>query len=140
MRQGKSHIAVLEMAKSRGYSNVIILEDDFKFLVSKEEFYTKMENLTGVYMDVFLLSYNLLGYTHSTMHPGLLRVIQAKNTTGYLICLRYCDVLIDCFEKAMTNLERTDSKHLYAIDVAWNKLQASDPWYCLTTPIGEKTV
>lgn len=139
-RQGKSHIAVLKIAKSRGYSNIIILEDDFKFVVSKEEFYKKMENLTGVYLDVFLLAYNLISYTHSTLHPDLLRVMQARNTTGYIITVRYYDVLIECFEKAIANLERTDEQHLYRIDIAWNKLQATDPWYCFTTPIGEKIV
>ena len=34
-----SHLAVLKEARSRGYKNVLIFEDDFMPLVSKEEFW-----------------------------------------------------------------------------------------------------
>ena len=37
---GLSHLSVLKLAKERGYKNVLIFEDDFTFLVSKEEFET----------------------------------------------------------------------------------------------------
>ena len=33
-----SHLAVLKLAKERGYKNILILEDDFKFKLSKEDF------------------------------------------------------------------------------------------------------
>ena len=33
-----SHLAVLKLAKERGHKNVLILEDDFMFIVTKEEF------------------------------------------------------------------------------------------------------
>ena len=35
---GYSHLAVLKTARSLGLKNVLILEDDFEFLVSKSEF------------------------------------------------------------------------------------------------------
>ena len=35
---GLSHLSVLKIAKERKYENILILEDDFTFLVSKEEF------------------------------------------------------------------------------------------------------
>ena len=34
----QSHLAVLKLARERGYKNILIVEDDFKFVVSKEEF------------------------------------------------------------------------------------------------------
>jgi GR25 family glycosyltransferase involved in LPS biosynthesis len=34
---GYSHLAVLKLAKERKYESVLILEDDFQFLVNKEE-------------------------------------------------------------------------------------------------------
>lgn len=33
-----SHLEVFKLAKARQYNNVLILEDDFQFLISKEEF------------------------------------------------------------------------------------------------------
>ena len=41
---GLSHIEVLKIARDRNYENIIILEDDFTFLVSKEEFYNQLNN------------------------------------------------------------------------------------------------
>ena len=35
---GYSHLAVLKIAKERNYKNILILEDDFYFVVSKDEF------------------------------------------------------------------------------------------------------
>jgi glycosyl transferase family 25 len=35
---GISHLSVLKLAKERKYKNILILEDDFTFIVSKEEF------------------------------------------------------------------------------------------------------
>ena len=35
---GKSHLEVLKLAKDRKYKNVLILEDDFTFLVDRKNF------------------------------------------------------------------------------------------------------
>lgn len=135
---GKSHIGVLKLAKERGYSTIIILEDDFMFTVSKDVFYKELKNLQGVYMDVCLLSGNIMNYTTSNYNPNLYRLFKAQTTSGYLIQCRYNDVLIDCFEKAVFDFERTNQHWLYAIDVAWNKLQSVDPWYVLKNKVGKQ--
>ena len=41
---GLSHLAVLKLAKERNYENILIFEDDFTFLVSKEEFYKQISD------------------------------------------------------------------------------------------------
>jgi len=135
---GKSHIGVLKLAKARGYSTIIILEDDFIFTVSKEEFYKGLENIHGVYMDVCLLSGNIINCKTSEFNPNLNRLFQAQTTSGYLIHCRYNDTLIKCFEEAVTDFERTNHHWLYAIDVAWIKLQRVDPWYVLKNKFGKQ--
>ena len=56
---GYSHLQVLKLAKERKYKNVLILEDDFKFIVSKEI----SENIISSFFeskipyDVCMLSY-----------------------------------------------------------------------------------
>ena len=40
---GLSHLNVIKMAKENNYENVLILEDDFTFLVSKEEFEKQLD-------------------------------------------------------------------------------------------------
>ena len=140
VRKGKTHAAVLELAATRGYSNIIVLEDDFRFIVSKEKFYKSMENLSGIYLDVCLLAYKFKHGINSNMHPGLVRAMQTTDTTGYLVTARYFEVLSNCFKRAVTNIEHTSQSRVNQIDVAWNGLQSVDPWYCFQSPIGEKSV
>src|SRR3990172_10356543 len=59
----QSHLQILKNAKQNNYKNVLILEDDFMFVVTRE----KMEkNLTELFektcgdFDVCMLSYNLI--------------------------------------------------------------------------------
>jgi GR25 family glycosyltransferase involved in LPS biosynthesis len=138
--RGKSHIEVLKIAKERNYSNVIIFEDDYVFTVSKEEFGKQLGYLEGIYMDACLLSGNLINYNNSTLTRNLYRLFNGKITSGYLINCRYYDTLICCFLTAVENLERINDPSHYAIDIAWNRLQITDPWYALKTMIGQKRV
>lgn len=135
---GKSHIGVLKLAQQRNYSTIIIFEDDFMFTVSKDEFYKQLTFLDGVYMDACLLSGNLMNYNHSGLTPDLYRLFKAQTTSGYLIHCRYNDTLIECFQTAIEDFERTNHHWLFAIDVAWHRLQARDPWYALKTKIGKQ--
>lgn len=55
----QSHLNVLKLARERGYKNVLVLEDDFEFLVTKEELNVKIEYLFKNYpdFDVCMLSH-----------------------------------------------------------------------------------
>lgn len=136
--RGQSHIGILKLAKERNYSTIIIFEDDFSFTVTKEVFYKQLGYLNGVYMDACILSGGYMGHNVTNMTPNLYRLFNAKTTSGYLINCRYNDTLINCFQTAVENLERTNNHLLYTIDVAWNQLQATDPWYALKINIGKK--
>jgi len=136
--RGKSHIGVLKLAKERNYSNIIIFEDDFVFTVSKEEFYKQLGYLAGIYMDACILSGNLINYNNSALTPDLYRVVNARTTSGYLVNCRYNDTLINCFQTVVEKSERINNHLLYTIDNAWNRLQATDPWYALKINIGKQ--
>lgn len=136
--RGKSHIGVLKLAKERNYSNIIIFEDDFVFIVSKEELHKQLGYLAGIYMDACILSGGYMGHNVTNMTPNLYRLFSAKATSGYLINCRYNEVLIDCFQSTLDQLERTKHNHIYSIETAWHSLQATDPWYTLKTMIGQK--
>lgn len=136
--RGKSHIGVLKIAKERGYSNIIIFEDDFVFTVTKDELHKQLGYLNGVYMDACILSGGYMGHNVTNMTPNLYRLFNAKTTSGYLINCRYNEILIDCFQSTLDQLERTKYNHIYSIETAWHSLQATDPWYTLKTMIGQK--
>jgi GR25 family glycosyltransferase involved in LPS biosynthesis len=135
---GKSHIEVLKLAKSRGYKRVMILEDDFMFTVSKEQFECNLSKLDNVKFDVCLISYHLIDSINSNSYPFLRKVNEAQTTSGYIINDNYYDILIDLFSSAVINFEATNQHWLYAIDVAWKKLQKRDLWYCFNPRLGKQ--
>jgi len=136
--RGLSHIGILKLANERNYSTIIIFEDNLKFTVSKDELYKQLNYLNGVYMDACILSGGYMGHNITNMTPNLYRLFNAQSTSGYLINCRYNEVLIDCFQTATDQLERTKCNHIYSIETAWHSLQATDPWYTLKTMIGQK--
>lgn len=136
---GLSHIAVLKIAKEKNYKNVLILEDDFQFLVTKEEF---ENNLTAFFesnldYNVCMLSYDLR--KHIPIENNVVdKVVEAHTTSGYLIHSNYYDALINLFEKAMPLLIYTKLHWIFSIDVVWKDLQKKDNWYFFKTRIGKQ--
>jgi glycosyl transferase family 25 len=136
---GKSHVEVLKLAKERGYKSIMILEDDFMFQVSKDEFYNAMENLNQVEsFDICLLSFYLIDSRECERYPFLRKVIEAQTTSGYIINEHYYDTLIRIFDEAIVLFENTNYHWLYAIDVAWKQLQIKDNWYCFVPRLGKQ--
>jgi len=136
---GKSHLAVLKLAKERKYKNVLILEDDFHFVVSKDDFEYNLklffENVKEY--DVCLISYNL-NKAESCEFPFLLKLLDGQTASGYLVNQNYYDALINLYEKAIPLLESTGQHWIYANDQIWKQLQAIDNWYCFKTRLGKQ--
>lgn len=135
---GKSHLAVMKMAKERGYKNVLILEDDFTFLVSKEEFDVALENFFSNVKeyDVCMLCGQNMSVT--PLKSGLSKVIEANNASAYLINGAYLDTLIALYEHALPLLERTGEHWNYANDQVWKVLQRKDNWLCFHPRLGKQ--
>ena len=137
----KSHLEIYRMAKQRSYQYVMILEDDFQLLVSKEEFHNAIEQLfldPTFSFDVCMLSYKLIQGTPVPGKPFLTRVREAQTASGYIVHASYLDTLIQLYETTLPLLEHTGEHWLYANDQAWKVLQSSDRWYCFTTRLGKQ--
>ena len=132
---GRSHIEVLKLAKERGYSRILILEDDFMFAVGSADCLQKIDDLE---FDVCLLAGHLIAVSAHPSHDFLYKVHEAQTTSGYIINSHYYDTLIQVFSEAVTQFEATNHHWLYAIDVAWKSLQARDNWICLNPRIGKQ--
>ena len=130
---GRSHIEVLKIAKERGYSQIMILEDDFMLTVDQPDF----GQIADLNFDVCLLSYNLQNSRESG-YPFLKRVLEAQTTSGYIVKSHYYDTLIQVFSDAVIGFEQTNCHWIYAIDVAWKVLQARDTWYCFSPRLGKQ--
>ena len=136
---GKSHLAVLKLAKERGYKNILILEDDFTFTVSKEKFENNLSHFfsENIDYDVCMISYYLNNYVDSK-YDFLYKVLDGQTASGYIVNEKYYDKLIDLYEYAMPLLETTREHWNYANDQIWKKLQPNDNWYSFIEKIGKQ--
>lgn len=139
-----SHLNVLKLAKERGYRNVLILEDDFEFVVSKEKMEESLEQVLGftneynLDYDVIMISYII---QESEEVPGLPFIRKIKNgqtASGYIINQKYYDDLINLYEWSVPLLESTGEHWNYANDSVWKRLQTNDNWFYLVDRLGRQ--
>lgn len=135
---GLSHLAVLKMAKERGYKNVLIFEDDFELLIGPEEF----EGLLGEFFkssvayDVVMLGYHIeekMGF-----NDLLDKMLAVTTTSAYLVHEGFYQKLIDLYEGAIPKLIETGMHWVYANDQVWKELQPQANWYAFKTRIGKQ--
>lgn len=137
---GKSHLSVLKLAKERNYKNILILEDDFMFLVSKEEFEQNLSNFFSLNLpfDVCMLSYNLINSTELENNV-VNKVVEVQTASGYIVNNHYYDKLIQLYEWALPLLEQTRQHWIYANDQIWKQYQPNDNWYYFKTRLGKQS-
>lgn len=133
---GQSHLAVLKLARDNGWKNVLILEDDIVFNVSKQEFEQNIERLfsVGPDFDVFMLDINLQRYDPADQ-DWLIRVRYAHCAGAYIVKQHYYQTLIDLYEWALPLLLETGAHWIYANDAVWGRLQDSGRWYSFKSQI-----
>lgn len=131
-----SHYNVLKLAKERGYPYVIIFEDDFHFLVSREEFDLVMSSLPEDF-DVVMLSYNLNKSEPYNDRFG--RVLDVQTASGYIVSSKFYDTLLSTWEIALAEYEKQPHCHwLYIVDQSWKQLQPISRWYYSLLRIGKQ--
>jgi glycosyl transferase family 25 len=138
----KSHLNVLKIAKERGYKNILILEDDFMFVRSKEEVESELsaffESEFSVDFDVCMISYNLINGKQMDDFPILTKILDAQTASGYIVNSKYYDTIIELYERTVPLLEETRQHWHFANDQAWKVLQPNGNWFCFTQRFGKQ--
>ena len=118
-----SHIRVLQMAIEQGWSNYLVVEDDFMWKNTEVSIPTLVRLLQQPH-DVILLGGTAIQYYKDTgrLHSG-------QTTTAYIVNSRYYATLMANFKEGLAGLLRTGSKQLFAIDMYWKRLQPGDLWF-----------
>jgi glycosyl transferase family 25 len=134
----KSHLEVLKIAKNNKYKNILILEDDFKFIVSKEVFYNNLSLLfeTPVDFDVCMLSYSINKGEVSEIYPFLIKATDVQTASGYIVNEKMYDRLIELYEYSVPLLEQTGQHWIFTNDQIWKQLQPTSDWYCFKERLG----
>jgi GR25 family glycosyltransferase involved in LPS biosynthesis len=137
---GYSHLNVLKMAKEKNVKNVLILEDDFEFIVSKETFEKELDHFFNEFpnYDVCMLSYIVQASEEIAGDNKIRRALNAQTASGYIVNGIYLDKLIELYSWAIPALERTNEHWNYANDLVWKRFQPTDKWYYFVNRIGKQ--
>jgi GR25 family glycosyltransferase involved in LPS biosynthesis len=136
----KSHTNALISARDRGCKNVLMLEDDFVFTVTRNELDYYLEYLFNDFnepWDVIMFVYNLIDAHPYKNDKVLARVLTATTGAGYLVNGHYLPTLIQNFEEAWPKLCQTCCHWLYVCDRSWATLQRKDRWFYFKKPLGK---
>ena len=136
---GLSHLAVLKLARARGYERVCIFEDDFQFLVDKDE-YARVLAAIPSDADVVMLGWYLVEGRPYNDTFG--KVMAATTTSGYIVHRKFYDTLIQNLDEAT----RLFQQHIHTYDVVskyindqyWRRLQPTAHWLHTLTRIGKQ--
>jgi glycosyl transferase family 25 len=133
---GMSHLAVLERAKAAEWESVLVLEDDFQFIVDKTMLETRMTAFfdKGLPYDVLMLSYHNL--KQKPVNDFVSKVLEAQTTAGYVVHRRFYDTLIGIWREGLSKLITTGEHWNYALDQYWKRLQPEAHWFCMIPRIG----
>ena len=132
----RSHLEVLRYAKRQGYPHVAIFEDDFCFLVSREELERVVTAFPDDYDVVMFDRYMIQQQPYNDMFD---RVLEAQSAAGYVVHSRMYDRLIETLEEAVVLYEANPHCHwLYINDQYWKRLQPVSRWYVSRLQIGRQ--
>ena len=133
---GLSHLAVLKLARERGYESVCVFEDDFEFLVGRPEFDTVLSALPPNF-DVVMLGWYI--FESKPYDEVFNKVLDATTGSAYIVHSRFYDTLIQNFEEASNLFQQHPfDPHIYLNDQYWRRLQPTANWYHTRTRIGRQ--
>ncbi len=128
-----SHLKCLQLAKERGWPQVLIVEDDIQFL-NPDLFLMQLNKFTRrhKYFDVLLIAGNNMP-PYIRIDDCCIKIANCNTTTGYIVNQKYYDKLITNYKQGIVGLMREPgNKARYAIDVYWKTLQMVDMWFLIT--------
>ena len=131
----KSHILAIEHFQASGYTNCLILEDDFYFYdhdkakISLNEF-DKIKN--DIDWDIVFLSGRFFGEAVPTKceYINKLNLRKFRTTSGYILNLKYTDILKNNINQAIL-LNRP-------LDVNWDKIAKIGNWMLFNPKLGNQ--
>lgn len=140
-----SHLEVIKKARQTNSKYILVFEDDFEFIVSRETFLSNLEQLfqqveteiSGLDFKVVMLAYNANNRTEIENNKLLDSTTDVQTCAGYLVNSKYFDELIACWEEGVKMYQETGRDWIYCCDQYWKKLQ-KEKWFLFKTRIGKQ--
>ncbi len=134
-----SHLSVLKLARARNYPQVCVFEDDFEFLVSKEEYAAIIGKIPSD-ADVVMLGWYLFDTAPYDATFG--KVLKATTTSGYIMRRQFYDTAIQTLEEGLRlfqeHIREIDAISKYSIDQYWCRIQPSAKWLYSLRRVGRQ--
>ncbi len=138
----RSHLEVLKLARDRKLKNVLILEDDFMFVVDKNTLYDITKHFFTKYgndYDVLMLAFSRVSGKPVEDDPQIFETYHSHNSAGYIVNERMYDKLIELLEWSLPLLIQTHQHWNYLNDAVWKKLQfPANKWYSTAIRVGKQ--
>jgi glycosyl transferase family 25 len=136
-----SHLAVIKLAKEKGYQNVLIFEDDFTFEVNRDILNQRLAHFfnQSIPFKALMLTYHLYDTHPPSRHDDVLSTISyAANASAYLVNQSCYDELIEHLSYGADMLERTRQHWYYINDQIWRGSMEKGGWFIFNQRIGKK--
>ncbi len=132
-----SHATVLEQAYNEGCENVLVLEDDFKFIDDVNKVHTSMCALfdSGLVWDVVMLTTCAAVISEHT-NALVSKISSSGNGAGYLVNRSMMLELSMLFKANVENLFITKRHWEYQNDILWKQLMPVSNWYMFNEYLG----
>ena len=123
-----SHIKVWKDAIDKGYTRIIVMEDDFTLLEEKDDFNRVIQDLNTIEFSICNLGYNNRSPLIETNDKGFYRCTNIQTTSCYVADVRFLKLMLPHIEEATARLMNCESYHANAIDQVWKKFQTRKDW------------
>lgn len=131
-----SHLEILKIAKERHYRNILILEDDFHFIVDRPTFDHEIRSFFQKNVNFYVLMLSYL-CTHSKLYDNQLSIgLDCQDGSGYIVNESAFDELAYWLTYGAENLFHTEQHWIYMNDQIWKKMQTVDRWFIFNRRLG----
>jgi len=133
-----SHLKIWKDMIDSGYNSVLIFEDDFMPVVTKEEFHTTLDKLYKKHpsFNACCLAWNTTNKTVFLQRDDTFTTANDILTTScYIITKDLAKLMYNHISIGIINMMHGENKCLNAIDVLWHKFQNAD-WLISSNRLG----
>ena len=133
-----SHANVIHLAYEVGYQNVLVLEDDFRFIEDAAKVNADIRAFFEMKLDWDVLMLTTCSAVVIPEYVGYLasRISSSTNGAGYLVNRSIMMELTDLFDANVENLFNTKAHWLYQNDILWKSLMPTKQWYMFNQYLG----
>lgn len=133
-----SHANVIHLAYEMGYQNVLVLEDDFRFIEDAAKVNADIGAFFDMKQDWDVLMLTTCSAVVIPEYVGYLasRISSSTNGAGYLVNRPMMMELVELFDSNVENLFNTKAHWTYQNDILWKSLMPTKQWYMFNHYLG----